>query len=169
MIHASRYVTTPGQIPDARVMKTQRMRTSNTSSSKYSASPAQTPAIFLSARERISFFGVGGIPTMLPQREQTRSSSAMALPQALQYMLCLPYLRVTTIAGKMFLATHCRLAHFSGTAYFLTKRGWTDFPRFLAKKPALSRAECGDFASARNGQDLTAGEGGFSSASAHNH
>src|SRR5258708_28422667 len=158
MIHASRYVTTPGQIPDARVMKTQRMRTSNTSSSKYSASPAQTPAIFLSARERISFFGGGRIPPILPQREQTRSSSAMALPQALQYILCLPYLRGTTIAGKMFLDKHCRVAHFSARYISLRNAGGPIFHvSFLAKKPALGGAECGDFASAWNWKDLTAG------------
>src|SRR5450759_391776 len=86
MIHASTYATKPGKTPETNVTKNQRMRTSDTSRSRYCASPAQTPAIFLSARERISFFGMGGIPTRLPQEEQKRPSSAMALPQALQYM-----------------------------------------------------------------------------------
>jgi hypothetical protein len=74
-------------------MKKHRMRTSDTSRSRWWASPAQTPPIFLSARERINFFGVGDIPTTLPQWGQNRPSSAMVLPQALQYMGVSPNLR----------------------------------------------------------------------------
>src|SRR5260370_13224163 len=90
----------PGQTRVASVRKMKRMRTSVTSRLKYSASPAQTPAIFLSARERVSFFGVGRIPCTVPQREQKRPSSAMGLPQALQNIVCLPFLLDTGFAGK---------------------------------------------------------------------
>src|ERR1700687_1199485 len=86
MIHPSTYAIKPGKTPHASVMKNQRMRTSDMSRSRYCARPAQTPPIFLSACERISFLGVGGTPTTLPQWEQKRPSSAMVLPQALQYM-----------------------------------------------------------------------------------
>src|SRR5258708_12330004 len=77
---------------------------------------------------------------MLPQREQTRSSSAMALPQALQYILCL-LLVGTAIAGKMFLDKDWGVAHFFRTVYSSPTRGRTHFSRFLARKPALTVAE----------------------------
>src|SRR5260370_33134015 len=101
----------PGQTPVASVRKMQRMRTSVTSRLKYSASPAHTPAIFLSVRERVSFFGVGKIPWTVPHWEQKRPSSAMGLPQALQNIVSLPFLLDTGFAGK---CSAMLLAGFSG-------------------------------------------------------
>src|SRR5581483_164176 len=64
-----------------RAKKTQARRTSVGSTSRYSANPPHTPAIFSSLRERISFFcGRGWTNIADPQWQQKLTFSLYSLP-----------------------------------------------------------------------------------------
>src|SRR5689334_11832997 len=66
---------------------TQATRTSVGSRSRYSATPPQTPAIFLFFRERVSLLcGEGGMNIAAPQWQQKFTFSSYSLPHCGQYI-----------------------------------------------------------------------------------
>ena len=91
MTQATMYPSTP-QPPKSTSM-THKIRTSVGSRSKYSANPAQTPAIFRLTRERWrGFRDAGGVNNAAPHWQQKLTRSAYSLPHCGQNMVWPPVL-----------------------------------------------------------------------------
>src|SRR5262245_43064997 len=73
--------------PVQMAITSQIIRTRFTSTSKYRAKPAQTPAIFLFRLSNISFWGAAAgrpTPVRVPHREQKQSSSCSSTPHCVK-------------------------------------------------------------------------------------
>src|SRR5438046_9868373 len=85
MIQAIKYPTNPHPTNNASMIQATRISVGSTS--RYSATPPQTPAIFLFFRERVSLLcGEGGTNIAAPQWQQKLTFSSYSLPHCGQYM-----------------------------------------------------------------------------------